>query len=251
MSAKRKRVRPLQANACASILFKLVYAAATFLIISTRVEKSLSRFSAEDSTEDSAEDNAQALKYIYHTSAVDNGQTFLKDSLLILRRMKFDYTLNYDEIDFRAHPELYRVGRGEQGVLSVEPYKSEILPHWRFKTPEIARLSALKIYELFLEYKRANDFVGMDMARKFLQMGWTRSLRYFNHRSGRKYVGPVPLERRGQSGAWGRDLAPFERDYEKLECSKIFKQQLDIVKADAVYNELKREHQSRYEDGEK
>lgn len=164
--------------------------------------------------------------------------------------MKFDYSLNYDEIDFRAHPELYRVGRGEQGVLSVEPYKSEILPHWRFKTPDIARRSAAKIYELFQDYKRDRDFVGMDMARKFLQMGWTRSLRYFNHRSGKKYVGPVPLERKGQSGAWGRDLAPFERDYEKLECSKIFKQQLDIVKDDEVYKASLREHQNRYEHGE-
>lgn len=166
-------------------------------------------------------------------------------------KMNFDYTLDYGRIDFRAHPELYRVGSGEQGVLSVEPYKSEILPHWRFKTPDIARRSAEKIYELFLQYKRAGDFVGMDMARKFLQMGWTRSLRYFNHRSGKKYVGPVPPERKGQSGAWGRNLAPFDRDYEKLECSKIFKQHLDIVRADTVYNDLKREHQQRYENGEK
>lgn len=36
-------------------------------------------------------------------------------------------------IDYREHPELYKVARGEQGVLTVEPYKSEILPHWRFR----------------------------------------------------------------------------------------------------------------------
>lgn len=36
-------------------------------------------------------------------------------------------------IDYRSHPELYKVARGEQGVLTVEPYKSEILPHWRFR----------------------------------------------------------------------------------------------------------------------
>jgi hypothetical protein len=165
--------------------------------------------------------------------------------------LPFDYKLNYDEINFRSQPALYRVGRGEQGVLSVEPYKSEILPHWRFKSPEIARRSADEIYELFLQYKSARDFVGMDMARKFLQMGWTRSLRYFNHRSGKKYVGPVPSERKGQSGAWGRELAPFDRDYEKLECSKIFKKKLDIVKADALYNDLKREHLNKYENGAK
>lgn len=40
---------------------------------------------------------------------------------------------NPPEIDYREHPELYKVARGEQGVLTVEPYKSEILPHWRFR----------------------------------------------------------------------------------------------------------------------
>ena len=55
---------------------------------------------------------------------------------------KFDYTLDFKFLDFRRQPELYRIGKGEQGVLSVEPYKSEILPHWRFRTPEVAQASA-------------------------------------------------------------------------------------------------------------
>ena len=58
---------------------------------------------------------------------------------------KFDYTLDFKTIDFRQQPELYRVGKGEQGVLLVEPYKSEILPHWRFRTPDIARESACEL----------------------------------------------------------------------------------------------------------
>ncbi len=37
------------------------------------------------------------------------------------------------DVDYRAHPEEYRVGRGEQGVLICEPYKGEMVPHWRFK----------------------------------------------------------------------------------------------------------------------
>jgi hypothetical protein len=36
----------------------------------------------------------------------------------------FDYGLPFGEIDFRERPDLYRIGRGEQGVLMVEPYKS-------------------------------------------------------------------------------------------------------------------------------
>jgi hypothetical protein len=161
--------------------------------------------------------------------------------------MAFDYTLDYSAIDFRKHPELYRVGRGEQGVLLVEPYKSEILPYWRFRTPEIAQKSAEEIYQLYLGYKAEGDFVGMDMARKFLQMGWTRSLRYFNHKSGKKYVGPVPANRKGQSGAWGRATAPFERDPEKLLCAQVFKKYLERVTSDSAYLQRAEQHKAAHE----
>lgn len=98
--------------------------------------------------------------------------------------MPFDYDLEFDNLDFRKQPELYRVGRGEQGVLLVEPYKSEILPYWRFKTPDIAKESSEKIMELFEDYRTKDDFVGMDMARKFIQ---PRARRYTNYKGGRKY----------------------------------------------------------------
>ena len=161
--------------------------------------------------------------------------------------MKFDYTLDFKRTDFRAHPELYRVGRGEQGVLLVEPYKSELLPHWRFRTPEAARASAAKLHELYEAYKRAGDFVGMDMARKYLQMGWTRSMRYANHRTGKKYVGPVPADRKGQSGAHGRRVAPPEPDAVKLESARIFKELLDVVLSDRVYLSMREDHRRLYE----
>ena len=163
--------------------------------------------------------------------------------------MKFDYTLDFKGTDFRAHPELYRVGRGEQGVLLVEPYKSELLPHWRFRTPEVARESAAKLRELFEAYKRAGDFVGMDMARKYIQMGWTRSMRYANHRSGKKYVGAVPADKKGQSGAHGRTVAPRERDEQKLESARVFKTLLDEVLKDPDYLAMREEHRRRYESG--
>ena len=149
----------------------------------------------------------------------------------------FDYSLDYDTIDFRQQPELYRVGKGEQGVLLVEPYKSEILPHWRFRTPEIARESADAIYQLFLEYKAAGDFVGMDMARKFLQMGYTRARRYANHRSGRKY-----------DKASGEKL-PQEADWktsEKAESARIFYEVYLMAREDAEYQAAKKEHQAKF-----
>lgn len=80
----------------------------------------------------------------------------------------------------KAHRMSYRIGRGETGVLTFEPYKSEILPLWRFKTPAIARHSSQQIYSKFLEYDEQDDFVGMDMCRKFLQMVCVTCLGIFN-----------------------------------------------------------------------
>jgi hypothetical protein len=149
--------------------------------------------------------------------------------------MTFDYSLDFDHIDFRKQPELYRVGKGEQGVLLVEPYKSEILPSWRFKTPQIARRSANKIYKIFLDYKRDEDFVGMDMARKFLQMGYTRSRRYANHKSGRKYKKD------------SREVLQREEDTIKAESATIFYEKWKKAREDKKYLELMKQHKERYE----
>ena len=146
----------------------------------------------------------------------------------------FDYSLDFKNTDFREEPHLYRVGRGEQGVLSVEPYKSEILPHWRFRTEEVARESAEKIYSMFLEYKEQDDFVGMDMARKFLQMGWTRARRYANHRSGKKYEdGKV------------RPQEPDARDGDKARAARIFYEKYVLAREDDYYKRRKKEWVSK------
>lgn len=159
----------------------------------------------------------------------------------------FDYSLDYKNLDLRKDPSLYRTGKGEQGVLLVEPYKSEILPYWKFRTPAIARKSARKIYSLFKIYKRNNDFVGMDMARKFLQMGYTRSRRYANHKSGRKYDGPVPPGKKGQSGAHGRKELPLQVDNVKAESAQIFYDYWQKVKKDKHYQLTLREHKNKWQ----
>ncbi|PVY40479.1 DUF4385 domain-containing protein [Pontibacter virosus] len=159
----------------------------------------------------------------------------------------FNYDLDFKSTDFRKNPELYRIGKGEQGVLLVEPYKSEILPHWRFKTPQIARESSEHIYGLFLDYLRQNDFVGADMARKFLQMGYTRSRRYANHRTGQKYKGPVPDDKKGQSGAHGRDLLPLDPDPVKAESARIFKEKWEDAKENETYKRLMADFRAKYE----
>jgi hypothetical protein len=147
--------------------------------------------------------------------------------------MAFDYELDFDKIDFRKQPELYRVGRGEQGVLLVEPYKSEILPHWRFKTPDIATVSSDKIYQLFLDYKDKKDFVGMDMARKFLQMGYTRARRYTNYKGGRKYDEDGKVKER-------------QIDPVKAKSAAIFMDKWKLARTDEEYLELKKEHQKKF-----
>lgn len=145
----------------------------------------------------------------------------------------FDYGLDFAAIDFRARPELYRIGKGEQGVLLVEPYKSEILPHWRFRTPDVARESADAIFGLFQGYKAAGDFVGMDMARKFLQMGFTRARRYANHKSGRKWS-PDRTE-----------VLPRDVDEVKAESARIFYERYLRARSDPDYLCMKDEHLAR------
>ena len=149
------------------------------------------------------------------------------------RSPTFDYALDFTATDFRQHPELYKVGRGEEGVLLVEPYKGEILPHWRFATPAVAKVSAAAIQKLFRAYKKADDFVGMDMARKFIQMGYTRARRYANHKGGRKYA------------ADGVEL-PRTNDPVKAEAAAVFYALWKRVEADAKYAKLKAEHKQRY-----
>ena len=136
---------------------------------------------------------------------------------------------SYDGVDLRKHPEEYRIGRGEQGVFHAEPYKSELLPLWRFKDEEAARESSTAIYQKFCEYRAEGDFVGMDIARKYLQMGWTRSLRYAKYRAGKK---SQPLG---------------EPDQTKLQGASIFKELYDRARTDEKYTRMKEQHRRRNE----
>lgn len=140
----------------------------------------------------------------------------------------FDYGVDFSSVDFRKNPHLYKVGRGEQGVLLVEPYKSEILPHWRFRNPAIARESAQKIYEMFLSYISQGDFVGADMARKYLMMGWTRARRYANYSGGKKY---------GSDGKLNERL-PDHDTSEKAQSAAVFKEYYEMAKSNKEYGQM-------------
>jgi len=149
---------------------------------------------------------------------------------------EFDYGLDYKEIDFslEENRQLYRIGRGEQGVLLVRPYTNIICNHWRFKTPKIAIQSANKIFSMYLDYRDAGDFIGMDMCRKFLEMGFTRSRRYANHHTGKKY------DDKG-------NVRPQEPDHmtcKYAESARIFKHVRDIVAKSEDYVRMRKEWRS-------
>jgi hypothetical protein len=139
------------------------------------------------------------------------------------------------DINYRKHPDAYRVGKGEQGVLICEPYKSEIGKYWRFKTPQIAEESSAAIMVMFMTYMKNKDFVGADMARKFLQMGYTRARRYANYKGGKKYDKT-------------NDYAELERgtgEPEKAAAAAIFYAIWKKAEADPAYTEMKTDWKER------
>jgi hypothetical protein len=127
------------------------------------------------------------------------------------------YADTYRNVDFRAEPHRYQIGKGEQGALIAEPYKTEILPYLQFASVELAYESAAKIYSLFQAYGRTYDFVGMDMARKFLQLGANRARRY--------------AER------YGRSPSP----------ATIFSEYYKVAVKDPIYLRLRTGHEQRWE----
>lgn len=135
------------------------------------------------------------------------------------------------DVNYKAHPEMYRVGKGEQGVLICEPYKTEIGKHWRFKTPDIAKKSSAEIFSLFENYLKVRDFVGADMARKYLQMGYSRARRYANYKGGKKYDAE-------------HNYAPLQRGTgtpEKAAAAAIFYERYKAAEANQVYAALKKQ----------
>ena len=146
---------------------------------------------------------------------------------------EFDYNLDYKTLDFTDDEtrKLYRIGRGEQGVLLVRPYTEQICKHWRFKNVPTATQSSHKIYEMFCNYRRQKDFIGMDMARKFLEMGFTRARRYANHKTGRKY-------------SVSKEVLPQENDAltsEKAQAAQVFKKVRDLAAYDPEYQMMRKQ----------
>ena len=146
---------------------------------------------------------------------------------------EFNYEIDYKSLDFTNEEtrKLYRIGRGEQGVLLVRPYTNDICSHWRFKTPDEAVVSSDKIYKMYEGYRSKQDFIGMDMCRKFLEMGFTRARRYANHNSGKKY----------DSEGNVRPQEPDHATSKYAQSAGIFKKMRNMVAKSDTYVNMRKE----------
>ena len=146
---------------------------------------------------------------------------------------EFDYDLDYKSLDF-TNPEtrkLYRIGRGEQGVLLVRPYTEDICQHWRFK-------DVPTLINLLIKYTKCSATTG---GRK-ISLVWTwrgsslkwvlRELRrYANHNSGRKYD-------------VSKTILPQENDAltsEKAQAAQVFKKVRDLAAYDPEYQMMRKQ----------
>ena len=77
---------------------------------------------------------------------------------------EFDYDLDYKTLDFTDEEtrKLYRIGRGEQGVLLVRPYTNDICAHWRF-------VNETALTNLLLQYTKCSVTTSPDR----ISLVWT------------------------------------------------------------------------------
>lgn len=137
-----------------------------------------------------------------------------------------DWDLNY-----REHPEEYRIGTGQFGVMKYEPYMSEVIDHWRYKSVPIAIESRNRILALFYHYLDVADFAGADVAKKALHMGFTRALRYAK-----------PVEDEQPDPPPEAYSSP-----EKRRVSLVFKPAYDEARTHPEYQRLREQHVERHE----
>lgn len=77
-------------------------------------------------------------------------------------------------------------------------------------------------------------------------MGYTHSRRYANHRSEKKYSGPIPADKKGQSESHGRSILPVDIDPVKVESAKIFYRAWRKIEANEKYHNLRWEWKMWY-----
>ena len=136
------------------------------------------------------------------------------------------------DTDFRKNPEEYEVGRSCEGVFKIQPYKDELLPLWSYADEDAAEESADALLEAFYDYLDEDDFVGADMARKYLRMGYTRAMRYAKYPGGKKYKD-------------GEEREPEEwADSEKRRAAVVFEKAWMEARENEEYRRMREEHRN-------
>ena len=129
---------------------------------------------------------------------------------------------------------------GETGILNY-PYSKKIHKHWEFETPDLALASAKKIHNIFVKNIESSlplhkKFVRADICRKFLQMGYTQSMRHYYQQSENNW--------KNIDGIW--IILPEEYDAIKKFIADIFKIYLDKCVNNKKYQQLKKEFINEY-----
>ncbi|OCF41313.1 hypothetical protein I317_04884 [Kwoniella heveanensis CBS 569] len=127
----------------------------------------------------------------------------------------------------KLDPKSYKATKNEVGVFTTPGYSDDIKPLWKFKNAEEAGKSAKAIWGKFEGYRERGDFVGMDICRKFIQMGRTRSLRYALRKGGRKYDPSTGKEQARTGKVYDQD---------KLDGANVYESWLDKCWADEEYS---------------
>ena len=125
----------------------------------------------------------------------------------------------------------YIMGRGDIPALDFEPYKTTLLPLFRYRNPEVAMRSSVALWQRFLDYDERKDFVGMDMARKFIRMGMIRAKTDVNGTGGKEYDDEANILPASEG---------HERKEEEMEkASGIFRKHLDRIERHQGYKTKK------------
>lgn len=154
--------------------------------------------------------------------------------------------IDFDNEKYKKSLEKYSL-KSEVGVLSYK-YSKKIHKYWKFKTPQLARESAKNIYKILTDnLNKCNQYIHMlrddklsinilkyfmraDICRKFIQMGYTRAMRYYYHKGGTKWL-------KLKDGTW--IIKPLDLDPIKKQSADIFKIYLNKTNNNPRYNLFK------------
>jgi hypothetical protein len=143
------------------------------------------------------------------------------------------------DLELGAHPERYRHTPDERGAYKNRVLQGRQPPVWTVSDFAGAEAAAEAIHERFEAYRAADYFVGMDLARRDLQMGWTRALRYA------KYLGRRKYERDADGDRVEREPDQWY-DEEKHAVAQVYREYLDCVREDTTHRRLRDDHRERY-----